>query len=406
MVRQEGAVPRAQVARWLDTLAGLLRTEGGLARLYEGAARALAALAGLDDAGVAIRGDDGWQAGAVPAEVLDRVAGERGGTCVAGPGGVVVAAAVGSGSGAADAVLWGRAAEARGRPGTLELRLVETLAAAVAAARSRRQAPSAEGQEREVTVLFCDVCGFSGLAERLGPRVAGRLAADALEHVTGCIRAHGGVIVDYHGDGVLAMWNAPDDQSDHAGRACLAALAIKAGLPRLSAAWHETVGGPLELGTAVNTGPAVVGNTGSRQQFKYGPIGHTVNLAQRIEGAVKEFGLPVLITGATRQRIGEAFATRRLCRARVAGLREAVDLYELHGTEATAEWRDRRDAYELALSLFESGQWGAACRTTYRLLAGQEGNYDRACLQLVGRAVQCLRSPPATFDPVLELGRG
>jgi adenylate cyclase len=403
MVGQEGPVPREQVVRWLDTLAGLLRAEGDPARLYDGAARALAELAGLDEGGVAVRGADGWEPATVPAALLDRVAREAAGTFLSGPDGAVVAAPVIAEGGEPDAVLWGRSAEPSGRPCTLVLRLVETLAAAVAAARSRRKVPAAEGQEREVTVLFCDVCGFSRLAERLGPRVTGLLAADALEHVTRCVRARAGVVVDYHGDGVLAMWNAPDDQPDHAERACRAALDVQAGLPRLDVAWHETLGGPLQLGSAVNTGLAVVGNAGSRQQFKYGPIGHTVNLAQRVEAAVKEFGLPVLITGATRQRLGEAFATRRLCRARVAGLREEVDLHELHGTRSTAEWRKRRDLYELALSLFESGHWGATCRATYPLLAGQEGRYDRASLYLVGRAVECLRSPPAAFDPVLEL---
>jgi adenylate cyclase len=260
-----------------------------------------------------------------------------------------------------------------------------------------------EGQEREVTVLFCDICGFSHLAERLGPRITCRLVVDVMELVTRRIREWDGNVVDYYGDGLLAMWNAPADQPEHARLACRAALGIRDDLPLLAAAWQEVLGGPLALGIAVNTGPALVGNTGSRQKVKYGPIGHTVNLAHRVEGLIKHFGLPVLLTGSTRALLRDSFATRRLCRVRISGLQSPVDLYELHAEAAPPEWLPWRDAYETGLALFEAGQWGAACRAIYPLLAGQEGHYDLACLHLVGRAVECLKAPPGSFDAVLEL---
>src|SRR5438270_1912683 len=127
----------------------------------------------------------------------------------------------------------------------------------------------------------------------------------------------------------MVMWNAPTGQADHAARGCRAALAMLADLPGLDAHWRDRLGGPLRLGIGLNTGRALVGNTGSRIKFKYGALGNTVNLASRVEGATKQLGVPLLITGATRAPVGESFAARRLCRARLTGIADPVDLDEL-----------------------------------------------------------------------------
>ncbi|MCI0464380.1 MAG: adenylate/guanylate cyclase domain-containing protein, partial [Gemmataceae bacterium] len=156
------------------------------------------------------------------------------------------------------------------------------------------------------------------------------------------------------------------------------------------------------LGIGLNTGTALVGNCGSRHKFKYGPLGHTVNLGSRVEGATKQLGIPVLITGSTRALLGDRFATRRLCRVRVVGVSEAVDLYELHAETATPEWLARRDLYENALGLFETGQWPAACRAIYTLQLGQEG-HDVPSLDLATRSIECLKNQPTEFDGIVEL---
>jgi adenylate cyclase len=200
----------------------------------------------------------------------------------------------------------------------------------------------------------------------------------------------------------MAMWNAPTTQADHAARACRAALGMLADLPPLNAEWSERLGGPLRLGIGLNTGPALCGNTGSRHKFKYGPLGHAVNLASRVEGATKQLGVPLLITGSTRAPLGDALATRRLCRARVVGIEGPVDLYELYAGGADADWLARRDLYENGLALYEAGDFAGACRAIYPLLVGQEG-HDVPSLTLMGRAVDALRSPPEHFDRVFDL---
>ena len=260
-----------------------------------------------------------------------------------------------------------------------------------------------EGREREVTILVSDIRGFSRIAEQLGPRETCLLMNDVLERLTFQIHEQGGVVVDYIGDGIMAMWNAPVDQPDHGARACRAALAMQGELPGLNEHWHDRIQVPLALGIGINTGTALVGNTGCPRKFKYGPLGNTVNLASRVEGATKQICVPTLITGSTHAHLTGTFATRRLCRVRVVGIEKPVDLFELHATELEPDWQFRRDLYESALSLYESSRWTEACRTLYPMLAGQEGRYDLPTLSLIGRAIECLKSSPSEFDPVIDL---
>jgi adenylate cyclase len=201
------------------------------------------------------------------------------------------------------------------------------------------------------------------------------------------------------------MWNAPADQPDHASKACRAALAMLGDLPALDSEWHQRLGCPLKLGVGLNTGAALVGNTGSTQKFKYGPLGHAVNLASRVEGATKHFAAPLLVTGTTRQQLGPEFACRRLRKVRVVNISEPVTLFELASPEtATPEWLERTAAYERALEMYEGGSFGGACRALFTLMASQSAEYqDVPTLSLLARAVAFLKSPPEKFDGVEDL---
>jgi adenylate cyclase len=175
-------------------------------------------------------------------------------------------------------------------------------------------------------------------------------------------------------------------------------------LPGMDTEWKERLGVPLKLGIGLNSGPALCGNTGSTHKFKYGPLGHAVNLGSRTEGATKPLGVPLLITGSTRAQLDDSFMTRRLCKVRVFGIAGAVDLYELRSAEsASAEWLALKDGYEHALALFEAGNFTGALRALYTLLAKQEDHLDVPSLNLIGRSVEFLRAPPEHFDGILEL---
>jgi adenylate cyclase len=316
----------------------------------------------------------------------------------------------------------------RGSIKPLEAQLVELLAAAVGANMARslaqrtrvqfeqffsadlvreleRDANLLEGRTDEVTILVSDLRGFTALSERLGPHRTCHMLRDMMERLTERIVEHGGVIVDYAGDGILAMWNAPVKQADHAARACLAGLAMLGEFPALNARWTDDVAGSLALGIGINTGEALVGNTGSQRKFKYGPHGHTVNLASRVQDATKKLGLPLLITASTRDSLPADFLTRRIGRVVLPGVREPVVAYELFGQRESPEWVRLRDTYEAALTLFEAGKWARACQALTPLLdAGSERPvYDWPTLNLMRRAWDCIAAPPDTFDPIIEV---
>jgi adenylate cyclase len=445
-----------RMTRWFETVVTVQRAAASSDAFFQETARAVVDLIGLDCGLVLSRQAGEWKPEACyPAEalssvlysqaVLEKVRRERrtyfrsikteeATTTLSGVSTLVASPVFGSdGSEVVGAVYGVRFVQASGvtldiRP--LEAQLVQVLAAAVGAGLARRESELAaarrhvqfeqfftpelareldrdpsllEGHERELTILVSDIRGFSRIAEKLGPRETCLLMNDVLERLTFQIHEQGGVVVDYVGDGIMAMWNAPVAQADHVARACRAALAMQAELPGLNEKWRKQINGTLGLGIGINTGTALVGNTGCPRKFKYGPLGHTVNLASRVEGATKQLCVPILITGSTYAQLGNAFATRRLCRVRVVGIDGPVDLYELHAAEIEPDWQFRRDLYESALALYETSRWTDACRTLYPMLAGQDGRYDLPTLTLIGRAIECLKSNPPQFDPVISL---
>jgi adenylate cyclase len=455
-----GEAPGAdRLASWFETVLAVQRAAPGSPEFYEQTARALVERVGLDRGLVLLRRGERWDVAARVAAsegggrdfsvaILRRVVAERRTFFQARAGenlapsesllGIeaLVASPFFDAGGAVSGVLYG----SRGQTtlshaagiSSLEAQVVQVLASAMGAglARLEREADAArlrvqfeqfvtpalarelerdpkllDGQQRQVTVLFSDIRGFTGLAERLAPTAPAdvcRLVAEVMDCLTEHVRATEGVVVDYYGDGLCAVWNAPFDQPNHAARACRTALAVLAALPALSERWQERLGRPLAVGLGLNSGPAMVGNTGSRYKLKYGPLGHTVNLASRVEGATKFLGVSALITGATRELAGDAFAVRRLCRARLAGVADVVDLYELHGERAEPGWEESRAAYEEALRRYEAGEWAAACQGIYTLLADRAGRYDVPTLNLLSRAVECLKPAAPRFDPVWE----
>lgn len=264
-----------------------------------------------------------------------------------------------------------------------------------------------EPQERELTVLFADMRAFSHLSELLGPQVVYALTNELLERITGSVRAHDGVVVDYTGDGLFAMWNAPADQPDHAARACRAALDMLVELEEANTVWRERLGGrEVGLGIGLNTGRALVGNTGTKYKFKYGPRGHLVNVGSRAEAATRQLGMRILMTRATHAALAGSFATRRISKVRVPSIDEALDLFELHAETATPAWQASRETYEAALALFEERRFAEACRRIHPLLATAETQDDIPTLTLVARAVECLKNPPQEFDPAIRIGKG
>jgi adenylate cyclase len=438
--------PRAFL-RWLQTVLGVLQSAAGSADFFARAAQAAVEVVGLDAARVLLRDETGhWRPapeGAPTVEfsrsVLGRVHAERR-TFWSSPRAVdhggsldtvqaVIAAPILDGRGSVIGALYGerRGELAGARPVTeLEALLIELLAGAVAAGLARleqeRQAAAARvrfeqfftpelarslsanpgllaGRDAEVTVLFADVRGYSRVAERLGPAETVQWMREVLGEMSGCVRAEGGVLIDYVGDELMALWGAPAEQPDHAARAARAALAMVRRLPELDKRWRSQVRDPLRVGIGVHSGLAWVGEVGTEHKFKYGPRGHTVNLASRVQGATKYLRVPLLITGAVRAMLDTGFAARRLTTAKVVGIGEHVDLVEL-AADPPPGWETRRDEYEAALTAFEAGDAGSAAKRLGNVLADYSD--DGPALLLLSRAVNALVAA-VPYDPVLEL---
>jgi adenylate cyclase len=257
-----------------------------------------------------------------------------------------------------------------------------------------------EGRTSEVSLLFCDMRGFSRICERLGPAKTVAWIGDVMGELSDCVLAHRGVLVDYIGDELLAMWGAPEEQADHATLACRAALDMFARLPALNERWEKELGEPMVLGVGVNSGLVHVGNMGSRHKFKYGPLGHHVNLASRVQGATKYLRVRLLVTEFTRAALGPEFHARRLCQVRVVNIEKPVNLYEL-ASQGSEAWLDVKERYEEALDAYEQRRLRPAARMLGNLLAQYPD--DAPSLLLLSRAVNAMVDDPEQFSPVWDL---
>ena len=258
-----------------------------------------------------------------------------------------------------------------------------------------------EGRDAEVTLLFCDIRAFSRISEKLGPEGTVRWVSQVMGTLSDCVLEHQGVLVDYIGDELMAMWGAPVEQPDHARLACQAALAMLDTLPGLNERWEPILGEPLHIGIGLNTGVARVGNTGSRQKFKYGPLGNTVNLASRVQGATKYLKCTLLLTEWTQARLDERFRTRRLCQVRVVNIQQPVALYELLPNDFP-HWPELKVKYEQALAEFDARNFRPAARILSNLL-GEVVHEDGPSLVLLSRAVNALVGDAEEKHPVWNL---
>ena len=187
------------------------------------------------------------------------------------------------------------------------------------------------GETRCMSVLFSDVRGFTTLSEVMEPQALVGLLNEYMTAMTEIVFKHDGVLDKYIGDAVMAFWNAPIGQPDHAPRACAAALDMIERLQELQAEWRTRGIPVLELGIGINTGEMVVGNMGSRQRMAYTVLGDAVNVASRLEGLSKLYSTRVVISQATRDAAGDAFVYRFLDVVAVRGRAEPISVYEIVG---------------------------------------------------------------------------
>ena len=224
------------------------------------------------------------------------------------------------------------------------------------------------GQKRDMTLLFCDVRGFTTISEQFDAEGLTQLINKLLTPLTNVILARKGTVDKYMGDCIMAFWNAPLDDAEHAKNGCRSALKMLEEMDPLNDRLEQEAKEegrkhiPLKVGLGLNTGECVVGNMGSDQRFDYSVLGDAVNLASRLEGQSKNYGVRVVI-GETTHALVEGMATIELDLIKVKGKTEAVQIFALLGEEdlaETAPFKAFKAKIHEMLTKYRSQDWDGA----------------------------------------------
>jgi len=241
------------------------------------------------------------------------------------------------------------------------------------------------GEEREMTIMFSDMRGFTSISEtyKNDPQGLTALMNRFLTPLTNAILNRKGTIDKYMGDAIMAFWNAPLDDKDHELNACEAALDMLERVDELNQAREQEAKEesrpfiPLNIGVGLNTGICVVGNMGSDQRFDYSVFGDSVNLASRLEGQSKEYGFPIIIGSRTALAVKDRFAILELDFIMVKGKKEPEVIYAIAGREDTAQsgrFQRLRNLTIEMLACYRNRDWEGALAAIARGRKTDEAN--------------------------------
>jgi adenylate cyclase len=261
-------------------------------------------------------------------------------------------------------------------------------------------------RQANVTVLFCDLRGFSRESEKHAGELLDLLqrVSKALGFMSQNILDQGGVIGDFQGDAAMGFWGWPIVQPDAIQRACQAALGIRALFEAVSSVPEHPLAG-FRVGIGIATGPAVAGKIGTVDQVKVGVFGPVVNLAARLEGMTKILHVPILVDEATRRAVRDEVPVklariRRLAVVRPFGMDTALTVSELMPsvTDYPLLTNDHLADYEAALDALAAGQWPRAFELLYKLPA-----QDRGKDFLISYIIQNNHTPPPGWNGVIPM---
>jgi adenylate cyclase len=269
---------------------------------------------------------------------------------------------------------------------------------------------AADGQRRIMTMMFCDMKGFTTLSEGVTPQGLVKIMNTYLSTMSAPIHAHHGIIDKYVGDAIIAYWGPPFiDEAEQANAACLAAVdmvgriaGLRKDLPELLGV--RAIAADCDIRIGIATGEALVGSIGSEFMMSYTVMGATVNLASRLEGANKVYGSRCLISEATASAGAAAIEVREIDRVIVVGQTQAQTVFELMGAKGalSPEQMQLRDIYAEGLAAYRSRDWNAALAAFAAALAVVPS--DGPSTALVSRIERLKRDPPsADWDGAWKL---
>ncbi|MCA6109248.1 CHASE2 domain-containing protein [Bradyrhizobium cenepequi] len=265
------------------------------------------------------------------------------------------------------------------------------------------------GEEREMTIMFSDVRGFTTISEsyKHDPQGLTALMNRFLTPLTNAILVHKGTIDKYMGDAIMAFWNAPLDDKEHEINACAAAIDMLERIDELNrlrkdeadAGGHVYI--PLNVGIGLNTGICVVGNMGSDLRFDYSVLGDSVNLASRLEGQSKEYGFPIIVGSKTALAAKDRFAILELDFIMVKGKQEPEVIYAIAGREDVAQsgrFQRLRNLTIEMLGCYRGRDWEGALAAIERGRKTDEGHALEQLYNLYEARIRHFQQQPPPED--------
>ena len=252
---------------------------------------------------------------------------------------------------------------------------------------------SLDGENREMTVLFSDVRGFTTISEGMDPKQLTQLMNALLTPMTRVIHKNRGTIDKYMGDAIMSFWGAPLKDPEHARHALYAAMEMMVELKVMQKDFETRGWPPVNIGIGLNTGNMNVGNMGSEFRMAYTVLGDSVNLGSRLEGLTKNYGVNIIVSESTKNSIPE-FIFRDLDLVRVKGKNEPVAIFEPvgHKNDLDKDTRSELSSYKLALKGFRAQNWDKAEMDFFNL---NRSNPDRLLYQVyLDRITHYRNNPP------------
>ncbi len=261
------------------------------------------------------------------------------------------------------------------------------------------------GEVKDLTVMFTDIRSFTKISEKLSPEELIQLMNDFLTPMSDLVMESRGTIDKYMGDAMMAFWNAPLNDPDHARNACITALEMNKALIPVNEAIKERAkegGEPLLLsaGIGINTGPCSVGNMGSKQRFAYSALGDAVNLASRLEGQTKTYGLSILVGENTAKQVKD-MALLELDLIKVIGREEPARIFTILGDEEYAEseeFKEWAQAHNLMLVAYRKADFDNAAKECKEIKAFANDEMKNFYDVYAARIAELNKNPPPTDE--------
>ena len=259
-----------------------------------------------------------------------------------------------------------------------------------------------EGESRTISVLFSDVRNFTSISEQYQPKDLAQLMNRMLTALSAAIHKHGGTVDKYIGDAVMAFWNAPLDDPEHARNATLGALDMQDAMRRLSDQLVAEGRAPMRLGVGICTGEASVGNMGSELRMAYTAMGDTVNLSSRLEGLTKKYGAGILVSESVQKACGKDIAFRWVDDVRVKGRERPVRIFEPIGEAEMVQPELLRavEEFHQMRKLYGKGEFSEAKASLNKYMDAIQD--DPVATVYLRRLESLISNPPSEWDGVTK----